>query len=66
MPLLRVELWPGRSPAAKRKLAGELTDVIVDNIGCPRQAVTIIFTEVPREHWVIGGIPCDESHKDVP
>ncbi len=66
MPLLRVEMWPGRSQEAKRKLAGELTDVIVENFGCPRQAVTIIFTEVPKEDWVIGGTPCDESRKDVP
>ncbi len=66
MPLLRVELLPGRSPEAKKKLARELTDVVVENIGCPRSAVTVIFTEVPKGHWVIGGIPCDESHKDVP
>ena len=66
MPLLRVELWPGRSPESKRKLVGELTDVIVRNIGCPREAVTILLTEVPKEHWVIGGIPCSESRKDVP
>jgi len=66
MPLLRVELWPGRSPEAKKKLARELTDVVVENIGCPRSAVTIVFTEVPKGHWVIGGSPCDESHKDGP
>jgi 4-oxalocrotonate tautomerase len=65
MPLVRMELWAGVAQDTKEKLAREITDVIVRNVGCPAQAVTLIFNEVPKRDWMIGGRPCSELFKDV-
>jgi 4-oxalocrotonate tautomerase len=64
MPLLRVEMWPGRSQESKEKLIRALTDVMVQQVGCPEQAVTIIYQETPKESWAIGGRFCSEIYKD--
>jgi len=64
MPIVRVDIWSGRNEEMKKKLAKALTDAMVDNVGCPEQAVTLIFNEVPKENWIIGGKPCSELFKD--
>jgi 4-oxalocrotonate tautomerase len=55
MPIVRVEIWNNESAEFKRKLAQDVTSVVARHIGCPGQAVTVIFTEVPKENWAIGG-----------
>jgi 4-oxalocrotonate tautomerase len=64
MPIVHVEIWSGENNLLKRKLAKEITGVIVDNVKCPPQAVTIIFDEVPKDNWVIGGEFCSDLFKD--
>ncbi len=64
MPILRVEMWAGAGKEAKAKIAKGLTDVMVDSLNCPVQAVTIIFNDVPKDHWVIGGRFCSDTFKD--
>lgn len=58
MPIVRVEMWPGRSNEVKEKVAREITDTLVKNIGCPVQSVTVVFKEIPAENWVIAGKMC--------
>jgi 4-oxalocrotonate tautomerase len=65
VPILRVEIWSGRNEELKKSLAKALTDVMVEKVGCPAQAVTIIFDEVPKENWVIGGQSCRELFEDT-
>ena len=65
MPIVRVEIWSGENNSLKRKLAKDITGVIVDNVKCPPQAVTIIFEEVPKDNWVIGGEFCSDLFKDI-
>lgn len=60
MPIVRVEMWPGADNELKRNLARGITDIIVSNVKCPVQAVTIIFNEVPKDNWVIGGQFCSD------
>lgn len=64
MPIVRVEIWSGENKDLKRNIAKEITDVMVNNVKCPKQAVTIIFDEVPKENWVIGGEFCSDRFKD--
>jgi 4-oxalocrotonate tautomerase len=66
MPIVRIEIWAGRNQEAKKNLAKAITDVMVENVGCPTQAVTILFDEIPKENWVIGGQFCSDLFKDVP
>ena len=47
MPIVRVELWSGRSEAFKVDLAKAITDVVVEKVGCPVEAVTVKIAEPP-------------------
>ncbi len=64
MPMVRVAMWSGISAELKKNLAKGITDVIVDNVKCPVQAVTIIFDEIPKENWAIGGQFCSDLFKE--
>lgn len=55
MPIVRVEMWPGRTQQQKREMAKAITDAVV-NIGkAPAEDTFVIFTDVPREDWSQGG-----------
>ncbi len=55
MPIVRVDLWSGRSRKFKEELARAITDVVVEKVGCPVDAVTVKIEESPAENWMIGG-----------
>ncbi|HDQ93342.1 MAG TPA: 4-oxalocrotonate tautomerase [Synergistetes bacterium] len=55
MPIVRVELWSGRSTEFKVDLAKAITEVVVEKVGCPAEVVTVKIEESPMENWVIGG-----------
>jgi 4-oxalocrotonate tautomerase len=57
MPIVQVQLVEGRAPEAKRALIAELTYAVVRTIGAPKPSIRVILTEVPAEHWGIGGAP---------
>jgi len=56
MPMIHVTMLEGRSAEQKRKLAQRLTDVMVEEAGAKREAVTIAFVEVSRESYATGGV----------
>ena len=55
MPIIRVEMFPGRTADQKRDLARELTDGFVRACGGPSDQLHVVITEVKRENWGIGG-----------
>jgi 4-oxalocrotonate tautomerase len=57
-------MWSGRSEECKVNLAKAITDVVVEQLGCPKQAVTVVVEEIPRENWMIGGQSCGEPPAD--
>jgi 4-oxalocrotonate tautomerase len=64
MPIVRIEMWPGRTKEVKKKVAKEVTDVLVNNIGCAPDAVTLVFDERPQENWAQAGeLMCEKSKK---
>jgi 4-oxalocrotonate tautomerase len=58
MPILRVELWEGRSNEDKALLIRKLTDATTEVIGCAAQAVQVVIYDVPKANWGIGGEDC--------
>lgn len=60
MPLIRVELFEGRSPDEKRALAQALTEATVKTLGVKPEGVDVMFFEVARHDWVTAGIPWSE------
>ncbi|OPX17488.1 hypothetical protein BXT86_06280 [candidate division WOR-3 bacterium 4484_100] len=56
MPFLEINLWKGFDEKKKELLISKLTDVVVEVVGCPQEAVHIIIREVPKENWAHGGV----------
>jgi len=56
MPIVRVEMYEGRSMDQKRELARDLTEVVARVTGNSADAVHVIIEEIRRENWAIGGL----------
>lgn len=55
MPIVRIELFPGRSAEKKAELAREVTSTLERVAGIPPEATTVIYTEVKPEEWFVAG-----------
>lgn len=58
MPMITVQMFPGRSAEQKAQLAERLTDAFLETCGSPgqpREGVWVVINEVPPEHWAVGG-----------
>jgi 4-oxalocrotonate tautomerase len=54
MPIVQVTVWEGITLENKKKLVEGITKVM-ENIGIPSQATTIVIYEEPKENWATGG-----------
>lgn len=57
MPLIRVELFPGRSAELKTELAREFTETLERVAGIKPEATTVMFVEVQPHDWIVAGKP---------
>jgi 4-oxalocrotonate tautomerase len=55
MPIIRIELLQGRTPAIKANLIARVTDAVVTTLGVEPEQVRILLYELPPEHWAVGG-----------
>ncbi|MGM9483312.1 4-oxalocrotonate tautomerase [Roseateles sp. NT4] len=55
MPILRLEMHPGRTPEQKSDFVREATRVAVEILKCPPESVDIVIHEVPRTEWAKAG-----------
>ncbi|MCR9114610.1 MAG: 4-oxalocrotonate tautomerase [Rhodobacteraceae bacterium] len=55
MPIIRVEMFEGRTDEQKRALAEELTEAFLRTAGGNRDSVQVILTDVSKENWATGG-----------
>lgn len=60
MPIVKIEMWPGRTREQKARLARDITDAF-ENIGTPREATIVIFEEVSKDNWAQAGKLADED-----
>jgi 4-oxalocrotonate tautomerase len=51
MPILRLEMHPGRTLEQKRAFVREVTRVVVETLTCPPESVDVVISEVAREDW---------------
>ncbi len=62
MPIIRVEMWPGRTHAQKAELARAITDAVVTIAHTTPEATTVVFQDVAKEDWAQGGkLASDQS-----
>lgn len=55
MPIVRVEMWTGRTQAQKRELARAITEAMCNIAQTTPEAVTIVFQDVAKEDWAKAG-----------
>ncbi|MBL8701645.1 MAG: tautomerase family protein [Alphaproteobacteria bacterium] len=55
MPMIRVEMFPGRNVEQKRAFAKAVTDSFVAICGGTPQSVHIVFAEVDKGDWATAG-----------
>ncbi len=55
MPMIRVEMFPGRSLEQKRAFAKAVTESFVAICGSTPQGVQVIFTEIEKSDWATAG-----------
>ena len=61
MPIVRVEMWPGRTQEQKAELARAITDSVVSIARTTPEDTIVIFQDVARENWAKGGVMASES-----
>jgi len=54
LPVVQLSVWAGISEENKKKIIEGITKVI-EEIGVPREAITIIIYEIPKTDWASGG-----------
>ncbi len=57
MPMVRIEMWEGRSDAVKEELIKKVSEVVAETVGAPIEHVQVVIFDVPKKHWGIGGMP---------
>jgi len=61
MPIVRVEMWPGRTQEQKAELARAITDAVVSIARTTPEDTIVIFQDVARENWAKGGVMASEN-----
>lgn len=56
MPVVRVEWLAGRSRAQKQELSEVFTQEMSRIAGCAPEHIQIVFTDVERSDWAVGGV----------
>lgn len=51
MPHLSVRLYPGRTKEVKQDFAEKLQDLVVKELGCEPNVVSVSFKEIEKEKW---------------
>lgn len=55
MPIVKVSMFPGRTKAQKAELAKAITDAVVTIAHTTPEATIVVFEEVLKEDWAVGG-----------
>jgi 4-oxalocrotonate tautomerase len=54
LPVVQVSVWAGMSKEDKKKVVEGMTRIL-EELGIPRDAVTVIIYEAPKTNWATGG-----------
>jgi 4-oxalocrotonate tautomerase len=63
MPIVQIHLLSGRSPEKKARLLTAVTQAVVESLDVPPSSVRVILSEMPHEHFAIGGVPASRDVK---
>ncbi len=66
MPVIRIEMFPGRTAEQKRALASRVTEAFIETAGGKPESVHVLISEIAQDHWAVGGELCSERAKAKP
>lgn len=55
MPIITIQLSPGRSHQQKAEFITEVTRLTSEVLRCPTESVDVLFIEVDGSNWAHGG-----------
>lgn len=55
MPIIRIEMWPGRTHTQKAELAKRITEIVVDVARTTPEATIVVFEDILKENWAVAG-----------
>ena len=55
MPMVRIELYSGRSPEQKLACARDVIDAVARHLNAPPEATQVVFVDVEKSDWLMGG-----------
>ena len=64
MPIIRVEMFTGRTEQQKQALVRELTDAFVNAAGGTPESVNVVIADVDKSDWDSGGELCSDKFPD--
>ncbi len=64
MPVVTVQMWPGRTVEQKRKLVKAITDAMVEHADARPDNLHVIIQDVELENWALAGV-LGVDRKDV-
>ena len=62
MPVIKVEMFEGRSIEQKRELVEVLSKETARITGCSVESIYVIIDEVKKENWGAGGKLCSDKY----
>jgi len=57
MPLVKIDLYPGRSASQKHEVANAITRVFMEKLGSAPKDVIVVFNDTPAHDWFAAGEP---------
>lgn len=62
MPVIRVEMFEGRSLEQKRELVEVMSKEMARITGCSVESIYVVIDEVKKENWGAGGELCSDKY----
>jgi len=61
MPIVRVEMWTGRTHAQKQELARVITEAMINIAHTTPEATIVIFEDIDKEDWAQSGVLASDT-----
>ncbi|HKZ72730.1 MAG TPA: 4-oxalocrotonate tautomerase family protein [Steroidobacteraceae bacterium] len=56
MPVVTIQMWPGRSVEQKRRLVKAITAAMVEHADAKPDGLHVIIQEIPQDSWGRAGV----------
>jgi 4-oxalocrotonate tautomerase len=64
MPIVRLEMWPGRTHAQKQELARAITEAVCNIAHTTPEATIVVFQDIARDNWAQAGRLAADEQED--